>query len=155
MHWLLHKVKSSLLIHIDQESYFIWKPVISFAEQNKRLVSIWNATLGNFSNFTKSGFHHMLRNKSKTTLKVYSVKLKKKKQLSNFLITGKAQLLFSILIETFNESCRWSTYYTLRWTYKIVRLPSPDRPNAGAADSKYFIGPLKAKFFWAEKHFLR
>ena len=57
--------------------------------------------------YTKSGFHHMLRNKSKTKLKVYSVKLKKKKkQLSNFLITGKAQLLFSILIETFNESCR-------------------------------------------------
>ena len=49
----------------------------------------------------------MLRNKSKKKLKVYSVKLKKKKkQLSNFLITGKAQLLFSILIETFNESCR-------------------------------------------------
>ena len=30
---------------------------------------------------------------------------------------------------------------------KIVRLPSPDRPNVGGADSKYFIGPLKAKFF--------
>ena len=24
-------------------------------------------------------------------------------------------------------------------------MPSPDRPNSGRADSKYFIGPLKAK----------
>ena len=24
-------------------------------------------------------------------------------------------------------------------------MPSPDRPNSGEADSKYFIGPLKAK----------
>ena len=26
-----------------------------------------------------------------------------------------------------------------------IMLPSPDRPNSGGADSKYFIGPLKAK----------
>ena len=29
---------------------------------------------------------------------------------------------------------------------KNVCLPSPNRPNYGGADSKYFIGPLKAIF---------
>ena len=38
-------------------------------------------------------------------------------------------------------------HYRIRLDLKIVRLPSPDRPNSGCADSKYFIGPLKAKFF--------
>ena len=27
-------------------------------------------------------------------------------------------------------------------------MPSPDRPSSGVADSKYFIRPLKANFFW-------
>ena len=44
----------------------------------------------------------------------------------------------------------------LGWTLKIARLPSPDRPNVGGADSKFFIGPLKRKqSFEFSKHFLR
>ena len=31
----------------------------------------------------------------------------------------------------------------IRLDLKIVRLQSPDRPNPGGPDSKYFIGPLK------------
>ena len=31
---------------------------------------------------------------------------------------------------------------------RLVRLPSPDQPNSGGADSKYFIGPLKAIFYF-------
>ena len=35
-------------------------------------------------------------------------------------------------------------------------MPSPNRPNSGGADSKYFIGPLQAKFsFQFLKHLLR
>ena len=33
----------------------------------------------------------------------------------------------------------------LGWAKKTFRLSSPDRPISGGADSKYFIGPLKAK----------
>ena len=44
----------------------------------------------------------------------------------------------------------------LGWTLKIARLPSPDRPNVGGVDSKFFIGPLKRKQnFECSKHFLR
>ena len=32
-------------------------------------------------------------------------------------------------------------------------MPSPDRANSGGADSKYFIGPLKEKFFETKKPF--
>ena len=32
----------------------------------------------------------------------------------------------------------------IRLDLKIVRLQSPDRPNPGGPDSKYFIGPLKS-----------
>ena len=31
------------------------------------------------------------------------------------------------------------------WTQKIFRLPPSDRTNSGRTNSKYFIGPLKAK----------
>ena len=32
-------------------------------------------------------------------------------------------------------------------------MPSSSRPSSGGANSKYFIGHLKAKFFWVKKTF--
>ena len=32
-------------------------------------------------------------------------------------------------------------------------MPSPDLPNSGGADSKYFIGPLKAIFLLSQQPF--